>query len=41
MRVWVQPGAENEDVMAFLDDNGFDYMAKACIMVRSRIRPAI
>lgn len=41
MRAWVQPGAENEDVMAFLDDNGFDYVAKACIMVRSRTRPAI
>jgi hypothetical protein len=41
MRAWVQPGAENEDVMAYLDTNGFDYMAKACIMVASRVQPAI
>ena len=41
MRAWIQPGAENEDVMAYLDDNGFDYVANACIMVRSRVRPAI
>lgn len=41
MRVWVQPGAENADVMAYLEANNFDYMAKACIMVRSRIQPAI
>jgi len=41
MRVWVQPGAENADVMAYLNDHGFDYLANACIMVRSRVRPAI
>ena len=41
MRVWVQPGAENADVMAYLNDHGFDYLANACIMVRSRIQPAI
>lgn len=41
MRVWVQPGAENQEVMAYLDDSGFEYEAKACIMVRSRVRPAI
>ena len=41
MRVWVQPGAESADVMAYLNDNGFDYMANACIMVRSRVQPAI
>jgi len=41
MRAWVQPGAENEEVVAYLDDNGFDYMANACIMVRSRVQPAI
>jgi predicted CoA-binding protein len=40
-RVWVQPGAENADVMAYLNDNGFDYLANACIMVRSRVQPAI
>lgn len=36
MRVWIQPGAESEDVMAYLHENGFDYLANACIMVRSR-----
>ena len=41
MRVWVQPGAESADVMAYLNDNGFDYLANACIMVRSRVQPAI
>ena len=40
-RTWVQPGAENEEVLAYLDDNGFEYMANACIMVRSRVQPAI
>ena len=41
MRVWVQPGAESADVMAYLNDNGFDYMANACIMVHSRVQPPI
>ena len=41
MRVWVQPGAENADVMAYLNDHGFDYLANACIMVHSRVQPAI
>ena len=41
MRVWVQPGAESADVMAYLNDNGFDYLANACIMVHSRVQPAI
>jgi hypothetical protein len=40
-RVWVQPGAENKDVMAYLDEHDFDYLANACIMVRSRVQPAI
>jgi predicted CoA-binding protein len=37
----VQPGAENKDVMAYLDEHDFDYLANACIMVRSRVQPAI
>ena len=41
MRVWIQPGAEDEDVMDFLDANGFEYLAKVCIMAHSRVRPAI
>jgi predicted CoA-binding protein len=36
MNVWVQPGAENEDVLAYLDTHGFDYLTNACIMVWSR-----
>ena len=36
MQVWIQPGAENEAVIDYLDANGFDYLANACIMVYSR-----
>ncbi|MDX1690587.1 MAG: CoA-binding protein [Acidimicrobiia bacterium] len=32
---FVQPGAEDDDVIEFLDDHGFDYLANTCIMVRS------
>ena len=39
--VWVQPGAENEAVVGYLDENGFDYLVDACIMVRSRVRSTI
>ena len=39
--VWVQPGAENEDVLDYLVEHGFDYLANACIMVRARVRSAI
>jgi predicted CoA-binding protein len=39
--VWIQPGAENEDVMSYLDEHGFDYLANACIMVRASVRSAI
>jgi len=39
--VWIQPGAENEDVMDYLADNDFDYLANACIMVQSRRHSAI
>ena len=41
MRVWIQPGAENQDVIDYLDANGFEYLAKMCIMVQSQRRPAI
>jgi predicted CoA-binding protein len=37
--VWLQPGAESPENMAFLQENGFNYLANACIMVESRIRP--
>ena len=36
--VWVQPGAESPEVMTFLNEHGFNYLANSCIMVRSRAR---
>ncbi|NIR47591.1 CoA-binding protein [candidate division KSB1 bacterium] len=36
--VWVQPGAENPEVLAFLHENQFNYLANACIMVESRLK---
>ncbi len=39
--VWVQPGAENQDVMEYLEEHDFDYLANACIMVRARVRSTI
>jgi hypothetical protein len=39
--VWVQPGAENEDVLSYLDEQDFEYLANACIMVRARVRSTI
>jgi uncharacterized protein len=36
--VWVQPGAESAEVMAYLTENDFNYLANACIMVQSRVR---
>ncbi|MFQ5650733.1 MAG: CoA-binding protein [bacterium] len=39
MNVWVQPGAESPPVMVFLQENGFNYLANACIMVESRLTP--
>ena len=36
--VWVQPGAENPRVLSMLQENGFNYLANACIMVESRLR---
>jgi predicted CoA-binding protein len=35
-RIWLQPGAESPEVLAFLDAHGFAYLAQACIMVESR-----
>ncbi len=34
--VWVQPGADTPQLVDFLQQNGFDYLADACIMVESR-----
>jgi uncharacterized protein len=36
MGVWVQPGADSPQLIDFLQQNGFDYLAGACIMVESR-----
>jgi uncharacterized protein len=36
--VWLQPGAESPENLAFLQENGFNYLANACIMVESRSR---
>lgn len=37
---WVQPGAGDAHVVDYLEENGFTYLANACIMVRSRHRSA-
>jgi predicted CoA-binding protein len=36
--VWLQPGAEDEAVMGMLTRHRFNYLAQACIMVKSRPR---
>ena len=33
MNVWLQPGAESPENLAFLQERGFNYVAHACIMV--------
>ena len=30
--VWLQPGSEGPEVMEFLQEHGFNYLANACIM---------
>ncbi len=35
--VWLQPGAESPEVMEYIQENGFNYLANACIMVESRL----
>lgn len=40
-RIWVQPGAESPELLTLLQESEAEYIANACIMVRSRIaRPA-
>ena len=34
--IWLQPGAESPESLAFLQEHGFNYLANACIMVESR-----
>lgn len=38
MNVWLQPGAESPEVLEFIQANGFNYLANACIMVESRLK---
>ena len=38
LNVWLQPGAESPENLAFLQENGFNYLANACIMVESRVQ---
>lgn len=35
-QVWVQPGAGDPDVRAFLDKHRFQYLMDACVMVETR-----
>ncbi|HEY7698745.1 MAG TPA: CoA-binding protein [Vicinamibacteria bacterium] len=35
--IWLQPGAESPENLAFLQENDFNYLANACIMVESRV----
>ena len=35
--IWLQPGAESPESLAFLQEHGFNYLANACIMVESRL----
>ncbi len=38
LNVWLQPGAESPENLAFLQANGFNYLANACIMIESRVQ---
>lgn len=39
-RVWLQPGASDGSVRAYLEEHDFEYLVDACIMVRTRVRPS-
>ncbi len=39
--VWIQPGAESPEVMTYLAENEFNYLANSCIMVRSRMKSGL
>ncbi len=36
-RIWVQPGAESPELLTLLQESDAEYIAHACIMVRSRV----
>lgn len=38
LRALIQPGAADADVYDYLEQHGFEYLADACIMVRTRVR---
>lgn len=40
MNVWLQPGAEDPEVLDFLERQRFNYLAQTCIMVESAKKPA-
>lgn len=35
-KVWVQPGAGDRATRNYLDENGFEYLMDACVMVETR-----
>ncbi len=37
MNVWLQPGAESPENLAFLQERGFNYITDDCIMVHTRL----
>lgn len=38
MNVWIQPGAEDAEVVAYLEEHGFNHLVDECIMVEARPR---
>jgi uncharacterized protein len=34
--VWLQPGSESPEVLEYIQEKNFNYLANACIMVESR-----
>jgi predicted CoA-binding protein len=33
---WLQPGAESDEILSFLEQSGKNYLANACVMVETR-----
>ena len=38
MLVWMQPGSSSPEVRSFIEQNGFESLIDACIMVQTRAR---
>ena len=34
LNIWLQPGAENQEIIEYLKQNNFNYIARACIMIK-------